>query len=352
MDQILDLLAQNSVDACLLTSPANIRYVTGFTGDDATALVSPHGKTLITDSRYEQQARDETMDTETEVHVIRAGQDRWMILRDFFTEHPAAVLGIEEEALSVSEYRHVQSVAGSTDYADFSNILLQERAIKTEHEIACIQEAARATDRVMEALLDVIHPGMSEYEIRAELLYAIAREDMDLAFEPIVAAGPNGAMPHASVSQYRLRKGDFITLDFGCRYLGYCADMTRTIAVGHVDDELKTIYDIVEKAQEAAENAAEVGVTARQVDEIARTIIRDAGYARYFGHGTGHGVGLQIHELPIINQSSDAILVDGMAFTIEPGIYVEGLGGVRIEDTCVAGIGSLFSFPKTLIELH
>lgn len=352
MSRIGELLAQGAAEAYLLTSDANVRYVTGFTGGESCLLVTPSAAVLFTDSRYAQQAAHEIDVDSVELRITQTGKDRLDAVRDVLQPDKSAVVGLEEDSLSVSDFRKFQKVLPCAETKDVSGLLLELRSIKSPDEIDKIKMAAKATDSVMEIMLQRVHEGMSEYAIRAELIYAIAKHNMEPSFEPIVAAGPNGAMPHAAVSDYVVKKGDFITLDFGCRYEGYCADMTRTLAVGHVDGDLKTIYDVVEKAQKDAVNTSELGIAARLIDEAARIPIREAGYAENFGHGTGHGVGLQIHELPMINKSSNARIAEGMVFTIEPGIYVEGLGGVRIEDTCVAGEGSLFSFPKTLIELH
>lgn len=352
MNRTASLLAQGIAGAYFLSSDVNVRYITGFTGGESEVLATAAGTTLFTDSRYAEQAARELSD-DIEI-VVTDSEGRLPAVKSVFgkTCGPGVVLGIEEQNISAAACRCLLDALGHPETADISQMLLELRAFKTAEEIEYIRKAARATDEVMEYLAGVIHEGMSEYEIRAELLCATARKNMEPSFPPIVAAGANGAMPHASVSSYRVKNGDLLTLDFGCRCSGYCADMTRTVGIGRVDGELKTIYDVVEKAQEQAEEAVSIGISARRIDEIARSRITEAGYGEYFGHGTGHGVGLQIHELPVLNRTSDAVIERGMVFTIEPGIYVPGLGGVRIEDTYAAGIGSLFRFPKKLIELH
>ncbi len=197
-----------------------------------------------------------------------------------------------------------------------------------------------------------IQAGISELDVRAELVYQINRQGMDSAFAPIVAAGLNSAIPHATVSGNVLKPGDFLTLDFGCKYNGYCSDITRTFGIGDIDAKLKKIYDIVKIAQQNAMDVASHAKTAPEIDAAARGTIEKAGYAEYFAHGTGHGVGLQIHELPVINARAQDVLCDGMVYTIEPGIYMPGLGGVRIEDTYVHGKGGLNKFSKELILIQ
>lgn len=345
--RIAALRSQGAAQAYFVTSPENVRYLTGFSGTDSEVLVTDSGLFLFTDARYQEQAR---LDVEDGVQiVITSAAGRLSAVHDALGHTES--LGLELDTLPASACSRLLDVMKPAAAVDISRQLLILRSRKTAGELACIRRAARATQEVMEVLAGHIHAGMSEFEIRAALLYEISIREMDSAFEPIVAGGPNSAIPHATTSSYRLRNGDFLTLDFGCRCCGYCADMTRTFAVGQVDAQLQTIYDIVEQAQDRAAECAQIGVRADRIDAAARDVIRRHGYAENFGHGTGHGVGLAIHELPVINASSDTVIAEGMVYTIEPGIYVEGLGGVRIEDTCIAGEGSLYTFPRDLVVL-
>lgn len=349
-DRTASIQALGLAGVYLISSPTNVRYLCGFTGDDAQLLVMPGASRLFTDSRYTEQAQQELDGTGIQV-VTTSRQDRASAIQRALHAEPSTLLGIEMAYISVRDYQELQETSGVTHFSDISEALLDLRCVKTADELEHIYKACAACDRVMEKMLNSIRPGMTEFEVRAQLVYEIAQQDAEAAFDPIVAAGPNGAMPHATCTGYVLQQGDMLTLDFGCRIDGYCSDMTRTVALGQVDDRLRNIYDIVQKAQQDALDIARAGVAADRVDAAARRCISSNGYSENFGHGTGHGVGLQIHELPVINSTSDSILEQGMVFTIEPGIYVPGLGGVRIEDTCTTERGSLFQFTKELVVL-
>ena len=346
---VSNILAQGTAEDYLICSPDNVRYVTGFSGHDSQVLVTARGAQLFTDSRYAEQAKK---DVGPDVAVqVTTREERYPAIRDALYADRPVLLGIEEDYITVADFGRLKNELGVHSFVDISEMLLELRSVKTQQEIDLIATACRATEEVLEAVLPHIGTGVSEFDIRARLYYEMSIRGMDSAFEPIVAGGPNSAIPHATTTSYKLQEGDMLTLDFGCRFQGYCSDITRTFAIGRVDAKLKTIYDIVEQAQKRALDTAEIGISAAKVDSAARRFIQKKGYAENFGHATGHGVGLQIHELPLISAASKAVIAEGNVFTIEPGIYVEGLGGVRIEDTCVAGIGSLYTFPKDLIVL-
>lgn len=340
------LLEKTGIAAALLTSPENIRYLTGFAGEDAQAAVTGSAVFLFTDPRYQEQAHRDVKDAQI---IVTNTPGRLPAVREVLGEN--LVLGMELGTLPAAEYKTYCSTLQPQQTVDISPALLEMRALKSAEELTLIRRAAAATQSVLETVVEKIRPGMSEFEIRAALLYEISIRGMDSAFAPIVAGGENSAIPHAAVTGYRLQKGDLLTLDFGCRCEGYCADMTRTFAIGQVDAARRIIYDIVEHAQNRALETAMTGTRADRIDAAARDYIRERGYAENFGHGTGHGVGLMIHELPVINAASQTEITAGMVFTIEPGVYVEGLGGVRIEDTCTVEDGSLYTFPKNLLVL-
>jgi len=335
-------------DGYLLTSEENVAWATEFTGDSSYALVTRKGTIFFTDSRYTLQAQKDVKDARV---VETKQQDLYQTIYDAVRDAGVTTLGIEKSRMTVAEFAEMDRVFRMGEYVDISQSLLQLRSMKSEEEIRKIEKAARASEKALEGLLPLIKPGVCELDLRAELLYRMYKLGMDSAFPPIVAGGENSAAPHATPSGYRLRSGDLLTLDFGCKHEGYCSDITRTFAVGNVDEEKKKIYDIVKEAQQRAAAFAQPGCSAREIDAKARGWIEAQGYGRYFGHGTGHGVGREIHELPVVNPRSDATLEQGMVFTVEPGIYVPGIGGVRIEDTLVAGRGSLYTFPKDLIIL-
>ncbi len=333
-------------DGYLLTSEVNVAYTTGFTGDSSEFLSIGNQSYFFTDSRYTQQAEK---DLDKNVQIITTGApERLSAINKLLVASNVKRLAIEKENVTVALLEEFQKVFGDLVLLDISPQLLKMRAIKTPAELEKIEKAAAGNEIVLKELQKIIRIGMSELDLRAELLYCINKQGMDSAFTPIVAAGKNSALPHATVTDYKLQPGDFLTLDFGCKYQGYCSDITRTFGIGDVDAKQKSIYDIVRQAQQAALDVACVGMSTKNIDMAARSVIEKKGYGSYYQHGTGHGVGLQIHELPVLNPRSDELLEPNMVYTIEPGIYIPGMGGVRIEDMCIAGRGNLYGFSKEL----
>jgi len=228
-------------------------------------------------------------------------------------------------------------------------------AVKQSWELVRIKEAIRMVDTVFLKMLETIQPGMTEREVAAIITFLLRREGSETdAFEPIVASGLNGALPHARPTDKKLRKGELITLDFGARFLGYVSDLTRTVALGKINSRLKDIYKVVKEAQEAAIEESCAGITTRSLDAVARKIIEKAGYGKYFNHSLGHGIGRQVHEAPLVSYRSGEMLREGNVITIEPGIYLPGVGGVRLEDDVLIthdGCKVLTTSPKELITL-
>ncbi len=335
-------------DAYLFSSEINVEYMTGFSGDSSEFLLINGQGYFFTDARYtEQAAKDIAADVEI---ITTTAQERTEAIKKALAN--AGTLAIEKQYVSVDTFEHWQKELGVLRFVDISEDMLRLREVKSPGELELISRAAAGNDVVLDNLVKIIKPGMSELDVKAELLYQINRQGMASAFKPIVASGENSALPHATVTDRIIKSGDMLTLDFGCRYMGYCSDITRTFGIGNVDGRLKSIYDIVRQAHEAALLTAARESSAKAVDLAARDIIEKHGYGDFYRHGTGHGVGLQIHELPILNRNSADTLSPGMVYTIEPGIYVPGLGGVRIEDMCIAGVGSLYSFSKELILIQ
>ncbi len=347
MTMIQKIRQLDSAEAYLLTSVENVAYATGFSGDSSQVLVTPGDAFFFTDSRFVEMAREE-IGSRAEV-ICTGGQERLPSIAKRLSG--IARLGIEQGNVTVREFGEFKKAFPTKEYTDISDDMLLMRMVKTEEELEKIGTAARANEVALNELLPYIKPGVCELDIRAELEYRMKKQGMDLAFPTIAAGGLNSAVPHATPSGYRIRSGDFLTLDFGCRYDGYCSDITRTFGIGNIDGESKKIYDIVNEAQRRAQQEAQIGADTYRVDEAARSYIAENGYGAYYDHGTGHGVGRQIHELPVLNPRSSYILQKNMVFTVEPGIYVPGLGGVRIEDTLVAGRGSVYEFSKELILL-
>lgn len=368
-DKILDIMNNTGVEAFIITDPYNLRYYTGFCGGEGFAYISKRFKVLVTDSRYTEAAKKECF----EGFVVRqfdAKMSIYDIFMEYILEESVGVIGFENESISYSMYSKISSNLNGEKYNDLKkshdydktlemrplgNELLIPRQIKTSEEIILLREAEHIGDLAFQDILGILKPGMTELEVAAELEYSMKKHGAEgFSFDTIAASGRNSSMPHAIPSDKKLEYGDFITMDFGCRYHGYCSDMTRTVCIGKANDEQKEIYDIVLNAQLAVLDGIKPGMQCLDVDSIARNYIRDKGYGDYFGHGLGHGVGLYIHESPAFNTRDKTILMPGMIETDEPGIYLPGKFGVRIEDMILiteSGCESLAHSEKKLIEL-
>lgn len=335
------------MDAALVTGMENMRYLSGFTSVDAVVLVTKAERLLFTDFRYFIQAREQAPDftlVETTYENINAKIEEALI------RNGVKKCGFEENKVTVSEFEIYSKMP--VTFVPYASEITALRIIKSAEEIASLQRAQSMADAAYAELLTRIHEGMTELEVVAELNYACARQGSEgPSFDPIVGSGPNGAMCHAVPSNRRLQKGDLVVVDFGCIYNGYHSDMTRTFGVRTVSDELRKIYDITLEAQLKALDALKAGITGRELDAVARDHISAAGYGENFGHSLGHGFGLEIHEAPRASRLGVEKLEAGMTITVEPGIYLEGKGGVRIEDCCVVteeGKINLVCSPKEL----
>ena len=342
------VIESEAAEGYLITTPINVSYLTGFSGDSSELLITPNSIYLFTDSRYTLLAEKELQDVEI---ITTNSADRTKQIVKILKKNNIKILGIEKDDLTVNRYEKYKEQFVCKDFVDISELLLNLRAKKTPTEIECIKTAAKGNEYVLNRLIEIIKPGVSELDIKAELLYLIYKQGMESAFAPIIASGLNSAVPHAVPTDKTIKNDDIITIDFGCKYNGYCSDITRTFAVGDIDEQLKKIYHIVKDAQQKAVDYSKENGNAAEIDKIARDFISEQGYGEYFGHGTGHGVGMAIHEKPVLNPSANDLIEQDMVFTIEPGIYVPGLGGVRIEDTCIGNKGSIYTFTKDLIYL-
>ncbi len=350
-EKLISGLRAAGAQAALLHSQENIRYFTGFTGEGC-AFLADGASVLLTDSRYTEQARKQAPGS---VVLEPANRNYAETVAKLAKDHGIEALGFEDEFLPVAQHDQFLKALLPARLIPMGELCVMIRAVKDAGEIELLREACRITDQAFQYFLSIVKPGVSEIEISAELKYYMAmKHKASPSFEFIVASGENGSMPHAITSERLIRAGDMITLDFGAEYAGYHADMTRTVAVGKPSDKMLEIYRIVQQAQAEAAEALAPGKRCREVDAVARDLIAQKGYGEYFGHGLGHGVGLQIHEQPVLSYRSETILEPGMAVTVEPGIYLPGVGGVRIEDTCIitdAGYESLFVSEKSLIIL-
>lgn len=347
VEKLNELLAENGLDAALVTSVENIRYFSGFTSCDAVLLVTKHERLLFTDFRYFIQAREQAPDF-TLVEVTFENQNRK--IEEALLRNSVKRCAFEQSKVSVAEFEGYKKMP--VEFIPFGEKITSLRLIKDAEEIKCLQIAQSMADAAYKEFLTRVHPGMTELECVAELNYACAKQGSEgPSFDPIVGSGPNGAMCHAVPGNRRLQAGDLVVVDFGCIYHGYHSDMTRTFGVVEVSDELRKIYDITLEAQLKALEALKAGVSGKALDAIARDYIESFGYGKDFGHSLGHGFGLEIHEAPRASTTSCDEFVEGMTITVEPGIYLEGKGGVRIEDCCVVtkeGKINLVCSPKEL----
>lgn len=286
--------------------------------------------------------------------MIRTGQTYRQLAQDIVAAQGIRRLGFEDNYMSVAEYSQWKEEVRA-ELVPASEILDLLRMVKDEEELAAMKEAQRVTDEAFSEILNDIKPGVAECEIAAKLTYLMARKGAECnSFDPIVACGANGSKPHAIPSQALIQKGQFVTMDFGCVVGGYCSDMTRTVAVGQPTDEMKFVYDTVLKAQLAGIAAAHGGVTGAEIHNIGAKIIADAGYGDYFGHGFGHSLGIEIHENPRFSPLWDKVIPAGACLSAEPGIYLPGKFGVRIEDVIMLtddGCIDITRSPKELIIL-
>lgn len=340
-------------EAVLVSSEYNMRYLSGFRGGEGYLFLTPDRSTVIVDSRYTTQAKEETEDFD--VVEIDSGRGFGDVIAELVRETHTESLLFEEQHLTYGEVMKLKEKCPVIDWVPAGEILNRLRAVKTEEELARIRRAEAIGDMAFQKILEELRPGMTELEVAARLEYHMREAGTAKnSFDTIVASGLHSAMPHAIPSEKKIEKGDFVTMDFGCIYEGYCSDMTRTVVVGKANEKQKEIYNTVLKAQLAAIEAVRPGRKGSEVDAVARSIIEDAGYGEYFGHGLGHSVGLLIHENPSLSPKCHVVLQENVIETVEPGIYVPGFGGVRIEDlVCVTAEGceNYTHSPKELIEL-
>lgn len=328
LSKLQDVLSEEKLDAILVTSPYNLRYVSNFTGTTGLAVVTKEEAFFVTDFRYTKQATDQAKGFK----VVRNNGPIFDEVVKIVEDMKIETLGFEDAYVSFRNYDELEAKL-DCDLVPVSGIVEELREVKDEDEIAIIKQACAISDAAFTYILDHIKPGVSEIEIANKLDFFMREKGATgVSFDTIVASGYRSAMPHGVASEKLIEPGDFVTLDFGCYYKGYVSDMTRTVSVGEPNPKLKEIYDIVLQAQLKVNEAAKAGMTGVEVDSVARDYITEKGYGEYFGHSNGHGIGLEIHEGPNTSQKSPKRLVPNNVITNEPGIYLEGLGGVRIED--------------------
>lgn len=352
LTKTFNLIKKQKINALLVNKPSNVRYLSGYSGSNGLLVLVPPKAYFLTDFRYTVQARKEVKSCQ----VIIAERELLGELVKIPALKKKVKLGFESVSLTVKLLNNIKELLPKATLVPTENIVESVAVIKDTGEINKLKKAAKIADAVFSDILKMIKPGVKERDISLELQYKMIKLGADgPSFDFIVASGQRSSMPHGVASDRKFKKGDFITMDYGCFFQGYPSDITRTVVLGKASAKQKKIYDIVLRAQTAAVNSARAGLPARELDKVARDIIIREGYGDNYGHGLGHGLGLgEVHSNPVVGPRSQDMLKSGHAFTIEPGIYIPNWGGVRIEDDVLLasnGCKVLTKSPKELIEL-
>jgi len=352
LQKLRTVAAEKRLDALVLSQPENLRYLSGFTGSSGWLLISEKDAILATDFRYVEQAKEESPDFE----IIRTKQDLHNWLPSLVSDLGWHKLGFEANFISYDSYQKLSEAIKTRqvnlELVPTTDIVEQLRSIKEPEELELIMKAIELAEAAFEQATAIIRPGIKEKEAAWEIERFLRQEGSEgIPFEIIVASGPNSALPHARPTEKIIRSGEPVLIDMGARVNGYCSDFSRTLVLGNTDKTLQEIYNIVLKAQTAAVEGIASGMDASRADQLARNVVEQAGYGEDFGHGLGHGVGLAVHESPTLGPNSSDSLTDGMVFTIEPGIYLAGQGGVRIEDMVVLENGKARVLSKARRDL-
>lgn len=364
MKRMEKILLAKKLDGILVSSPSNMRSSTGFRGE-GIVFISRNRPLVFTDSRYTIAAKQECPEADV-IQYKKNIYENWLIelVERLGREAVAGMsIGFEDETMTVQTYQTILALIKKHELENMTLVPLhkqldQLRQVKTEQELLDIEKAEQIGDRAFTRIVEKIRgrkEDLTEKQVAAYLEFYMKEMGAEgTSFDTIAASGIHSSMPHAIPTDKALEEGDFLTMDFGCRVNGYCSDMTRTVVIGRAGERQKEIYDVVLRAQTAAIQAVKPGIKGCEVDAVARDIIREAGYGDCFGHSLGHSVGLMIHETPCFSPKDETVLEPGMVITVEPGIYVEGFGGVRIEDVVAVteeGCRNLTHSPKELMEL-
>lgn len=351
VNSIQNKLAEAGLDALLVLDEKNQRYSCGFPFTDGAVLVTREKAYLFTDSRY-IEAAEKSVDGSVSVELFGRGKPLSELIKAALAENKVETLGAEEYSLPHGDYLRYEELLGR-QLVPAQHVFSELRAAKTEEEQQYMRQAQAIAEKALEDVLKIIKPGITERDIAAEITYRLLKHGAEgNSFDPIAVTGKNSSMPHGVPADTVVKAGDFVTMDFGCLYKGYCSDMTRTVAVGYATDEMKNVYDIVLNAQLAGIAAARAGVTGCEIDAAARRVIDGAGYGDCFGHAFGHSLGLCIHESPNASPACKTPMPVGAVISAEPGIYIPGKFGVRIEDVLILrenGCENITHAPKELI---
>jgi Xaa-Pro aminopeptidase len=347
-DRLMELLTERELDCLLVTDLVNVRYLTGFTGTNGACVVTPGERLFLTDFRYVEQAAEQVQGYE----AVQVGRD----MAGDMARRLRGRTGFDDEHVSVALHGKLAEKAGEgVELMGAGGLVEQLRAVKDETEVAAMRVAAELATEAYESLLELGLAGRTEREVATALVrFMEDRGAEGASFDPIVASGAHGALPHAVPRDEVIPKGTLVVVDLGAQVDGYCSDCTRTIATGPLADTARETYDLVLRAQVDALGAVRAGAGCAAVDAVARDVIEAAGHGERFGHGLGHGVGLEVHEAPRLGKTADGDLEAGNAVTVEPGVYLPGVVGVRIEDLVIVTEGEpevLTGFPKDLVTI-
>lgn len=343
-------LADYGIDALLVTNMYNVRYLANFTGTTGLVVITKEKAYFVTDFRYTEQAAEQAQGFE----IVKNEGLIYEEVARIVKEDGINKIGFEEENITFSTYKTIDELI-KCDLVPVTGLVEKLREVKSEEEIETIKQAVQIAEKAYDYILGFVKPGVTEIQVANELDFYMRKEGASgVSFDTIVASGVRSAMPHGVASEKVIEEGDMVTIDFGCYYQGYVSDMTRTFAVGDPGEQLKEIYEIVYQANKKVNEVAKAGITGAELDAVARDYITEHGYGDKFGHTTGHGIGLEVHEGPALSYRNENKLVVNNVVTNEPGIYIPGLGGVRIEDDLVIkenGNEILMTTPKELIIL-
>ena len=330
---LTERLFENDINGLIVSKPENIYYLSGFSGE-GLAIITGQKNYIITDFRYIEKAKLEA--TAFEIVETRPGGSLFSLAYELVKELGLKNIGVESGSLTVKEYDELAAIFKNINLIKTEGFIEELRTIKDADEISFIKAAQQITDQAFEHILAFIKPGVRELDLVAELEYFMKKSgSKNTAFDTILISGPKTCLPHGVPAERKLQQNDFVTIDFGARFNGYCSDMTRTVIIGKPSEEQLAVYNTVLDAQMKALEVIKPGLKGKDVDSVARQYISQKGYGNYFGHGLGHGVGLEIHEAPRLSPKGEDVLLPGMVVTVEPGIYIENFGGVRIEDMVV-----------------
>ncbi|OWZ84034.1 M24 family metallopeptidase [Natranaerobius trueperi] len=352
LKKLNDIMKEKGISSLLVTKPENRRYLTGFTGTSGYLLITPQKNIFLTDFRYVEQANEEIYEG---IEVVKHEFPMTKTLNEILGDLNVSTLYFEKNYITYETYEEYQQKLSNTTLQPSVDLVSEIRKIKDEDEIDTLKEAIKISDEAFLHIVNFIEEGVTERELSLEMEHFMKEKGAEkVSFDIIVASGERSALPHGVASEKKIKNGDFVKMDLGACYKGYCSDITRTVVLGEATEEQRKIYEMVLQAQMNAIRSIKAGMTGKEADETARCIIHKEGYGDKFGHGLGHGVGLEVHESPRLSPNHEETLKPGMTVTVEPGVYLPGWGGVRIEDIIVVkenGCEVLTQATKDLLEI-